>query len=282
MALQKDELPLLVSMWNFKSWNSQMLIKNNFCSPSTSWKTMTPCTRFLEEFLKWICRYGCLGLKKFPPTPLRKFQYVDTINSITYLICNTHFPTQASLYTSFFDVFRQNYLASSVTQAAHLCISDQKHLQRKHCIKIPGFGLSFPGLWECLGLLNSDPSVSLRLHKGKHKFSIICMFTTPTSSVSYTLRTLWILLRSFGGNAPIPETTMLLSRAGLDPTCGSKHPPSHQSWSHLRSWGGGVLSQRWLQQSHRAGAWWPGALGECWGSLLLPRARPNSPSRKAG
>lgn len=81
-------------------------------------------------------------------------------------------------------------------------------------------------------MLNSDPSVSLRLHKGKYKFSVICTFTTPTSFVSYTLRTLWILLRSFGGDIPIPETTTLLCRAGLDPTHGSKHP-------HWRSRGGG-------------------------------------------
>lgn len=40
-----------------------------------------------------------------------------------------------------FNACKQNDLLSSVTQAAHLCISDQKHLQRKHCIKIPGSGL---------------------------------------------------------------------------------------------------------------------------------------------
>lgn len=182
----------------------------------------------------------------------------------------------------FFNVFRQNYLVSSVTQAAHLCISDQKHLQRKHCIKIPGFGLSLPGLWECLGLLNSDPSVSLRLHKGKHKFNVTCTFSTPTSSVSYTLQTLWTFLRSFGGDAPIPEPTMLLPRAGVDPRRGSKCPPSHQSWSHRRPWGRGPVSKVAAAKPPRSSVmtWSPrGGLG---GSLLLPWTQPNTPSKNAG
>lgn len=183
MALQKDELPILVSMWNFKSYNSQMLIENNFCSPSTSWKPMTPCARFPEEFLKWICRHDCLGLKEFSPTPSSKFQHVAPINSYNVPYIEYKLSCASQCVYKFCNVFRQSYLASSVTQAAHLCISHQKHLQRKHCIKIPGFGLSFPGWWECLWLLNSDPSVSLRLHEGKYKFSLICTFMTPTSSV---------------------------------------------------------------------------------------------------
>lgn len=82
-----------------------------------------------------------------------------------------------------FLMYSGRIILSPVTQAAHLCISDQKHLQRKHCIKIPGFGLSFSGLRECLRLLNSDPSVSLWLHK-EQELNAICVFTPPTSSIT--------------------------------------------------------------------------------------------------
>lgn len=133
MALQKDELLILVSMWNFKSYNSPTLLENNFCSPSTSRKPMTPCARFLKGFLKWTCRYGCLGLKEFPPTPSWKFQYVATINPITYLMCNTRFPVQTSACTSF-SMYSGRIISSLQLRKQHICVYQTKSICRENTV----------------------------------------------------------------------------------------------------------------------------------------------------
>lgn len=169
------------------------------------------------------------GFKGIPTYPILKVSICCYHKSYHVLYISYTLPCASQPVYKFFNIFAQNYLVSSVTQAAHLCISDQKHLQRKHCIKIPGFGLSFPGLWECRGLLNSDPSISLRLHKGKYKLNIICMFTTATSSVSCTLRT-------FGSRSEVLEAMLRFLKAprffpeqvwphGLELRCGPKRPP---------------------------------------------------------